>query len=260
MQSCFFDLPLDAAVPPAATLPPALWRRREAAAAALTAAEAGGRLPAGLRALRFCCLFLAVCFGLIALATARPALPLALCGVCAAPGALLCIAAAVRRRRHRQTTLAPLQQTLAAVDKECLAALGAPADTAALDILCRLRTPADEAAPLPSLGDFVNIAYHAWAKDGRLYLCDGRQAFAFALADIGTPVRRGQRLLLPRWNKPLPPQHQSFAACRLTVGAGGVYTRAYYDAPLADGQVLRLAEYDIDAFCTLCGRTAADLT
>lgn len=143
----------------------------------------------------------------------------------------------------------------AALEAAVRAALGIPEDAVQVDILRRCWQPGDEErSGIVQLGDYGNHPRFAWMNDGRLYLSDSSEAYAFDLAELGIPSKVDLKLLLPRWNKPEPPTSAAYRAFRLSVGAGGVYCRPFFEVEVADtGRVLRFPAYEMPVLLKLTG-------
>ncbi len=148
-----------------------------------------------------------------------------------------------------------LSQQRAALEAAVRSALGIPEDAVQVDILRRCWQPGDEErSGIVQLGDYGNHPRFAWVSEGRLHLADSGETYAFALGELGIPVKKDLKLLLPRWNKPEPPTAAAYRPFRLSVGAGGVYCRPFFEVDVADtGRVLRFPAYEMPTLLRLTG-------
>jgi hypothetical protein len=175
-------------------------------------------------------------------------------------GILLYIALHIHgKNRAKAGAATPQAQALAAQRAQLEAAvrssLGIPEDAVQVDILRRCWQPGDEdRGGIIQLGDYGNHPRFAWVSDGKLHLSDSGECYAFALEELGIPVKVDIKLLLPRWNKPLPPTDAAFRGFKLTVGAGGVYCRPFFEVAVGSTEkVLRFPAYEMPVLLRLTG-------
>lgn len=177
-------------------------------------------------------------------------------------GALLAIYILLRRIGKRRAAAGQateearaLAQQRTVLEAAVRASLGIPEDAVQVDILRRCWQPGDEdRSGIVQLGDYGNHPRFAWASDDHLYLADSTEAYAFTFAELGIPAKVDIRLLLPRWNKPEPPTSAAWRAFHLSVGAGGVYCRPFFEVGVADtGRVLRFPAYEMPTLLQLTG-------
>ena len=177
-----------------------------------------------------------------------------------AAGILLYIALHIHgKKRARAGAATPQARELAAqrarLEAAVRSALGIPEDAARVDILRRCWQPGDEErGGIIQLGDYGNHPRFAWVHDGRLHLADSGECYAFPLEELGLPVKVDIKILLPRWNKPVPPTDAAYREFRLTVGAGGVYCRPFFEVPVGSTEkVLRFPAYEMPVLLRLTG-------
>ena len=260
MKQGFFDFyaetePFDATPWRRALLPPQLTEKLEALEQQELALHNKHALPTGLMAVQLFAMLGAALLIVVAVMSGNTLLLLG-----SAAGILLYLALhIVGKRRVSAGAATEEAQALAGQRAELEAAvrsaLGIPDDAVMVDILRRCWQPGDEErSGIVQLGDYGNHPRFAWMNDGRLYLSDSSEAYAFDLAELGIPSKVDLKLLLPRWNKPEPPTSAAYRAFRLSVGAGGVYCRPFFEVEVADtGRVLRFPAYEMPVLLKLTG-------
>ena len=177
-----------------------------------------------------------------------------------AAGILIYIALHIHgKNRARAGAATPQAQELAArralLEDAVRHALGIPKDAVQVDILRRCwQTGDEERGGIIQLGDYGNHPRFAWVHDGRLHLADSGECYAFPLEELGLPTKVDIKILLPRWNKPEPPTSAAYRGFHLTVGAGGVYCRPFFEVPVGSTEkVLRFPAYEMPVLLQLTG-------
>ncbi len=260
MKQGFFDFypdeaPFDASPWRRALLPPQLSEKLEEQEKQELALQSKHGLPTGLMAVQ---LFAMLGAALLIVAAVMSGNTVLLLG--SAVGIAVYIALhIVGKRRAKAGTATEEAQALAAqraeLETAVRAALGIPEDAVQVDILRRCWQPGDEErGGVVQLGDYGNHPRFAWVSDGRLHLADSEESYAFALDSLGIPAKVDTKILLPRWNKPEPPQSAAYRHFRLTVSAGGVYCRPFFEVAVGDtGKVLRFPAYEMPVLLKLTG-------
>ena len=227
----------------------------EANSEALEALQNKAKLPLPLRALRYACAFVFLCFaislvrglGNVTLTQAYHNAPWIFYSLPVVGMGWIALTLLHRKRQkefHDSPEVAQAIKKSAALNQQSYESLGVPADAATIDVLCsRYAIKKGEPINRP-FGPYTFIATEVkiYKEGDALMLADLYQTFAIPKEAL-TAIRTVQKpVTLPAWNKETPIDQPPYNGYNLTLNHNGVHFKYYHTLTVTRGDG---EEYDL---------------